>query len=56
MIFTFYETRISYAAMTFYPRPQIMKSGVKKYYKCMSVGQQRVNASLQFRYFRQPTQ
>ena len=29
------------------PRPQIMKSDVQKYNKCMSVCQQRVNASLQ---------
>ena len=38
------------------PRPQIMKSDVQKYIKCMSVCQQRVNASLQCRYFRKPTQ
>ena len=29
MIFTLNKTRIPYAALTFYPRPQIMKSGVK---------------------------
>ena len=56
MIFTLNKTRIAYALMTFYPRPQIMKSGVQKYNKCMLVCQQRVNASIQFRYFRQPTQ
>ena len=50
MIFTLNKTRISYAAMTFYPRPQILKSGVKKYYKYMSVCQQRVNASLPLTY------
>ena len=33
------------------PRPQIMKSDVQKYNKCMSVCQQRVNASLHLRYF-----
>ena len=37
------------------PRPQIMKSDEQKYNKCMSVCQQHVNASLQLRYFRQPT-
>ena len=56
MIFTMNKTRISYAVVTFDPRPQIMKSGVQKYNKCMSVCQQRVNAALHVRYFRQPTQ
>ena len=56
MILTMNKTRISYVALTFDPRPQIMKSGVQKYNKCMPVCQQRVNASLQCRYFRQPTQ
>ena len=42
--------------LTFDPRLQIMKPGIQQYNKCMSVCQQRVNASLQFRYFRQPTQ
>ena len=56
MIFTMNKTKISYAALTVDPRPQRMKSGVPKYNKCMSVCQQRVNASLQFKYFRQPTQ
>ena len=37
-------------------RPQIMKSDVQKCNKWLSVCQQRVNASLQLRYFRQPTQ
>ena len=44
MIFTMNKNRISYVALTFDPRPQIMKSGVQKYYKCMPVCQQRVNA------------
>ena len=56
MIFTMNKTRILYATLTFDPISQILKSGVQKYNKCMSVCQQRVNASLQFRYFRQPTQ
>ena len=56
MIFTMNKTIISYVALTFEPRPQIMKSGVQKYNKCMPVCQQRVNASLQCRYVRQPTQ
>ena len=56
MILTMNKTRISYVALTFDPRPQIMKSGLQKYNKCMLVCQQRVNASLQCRYFRQPTQ
>ena len=34
-------------------RPQIMKSDVQKCNKWLSVCQQRVNASLQLRYFRQ---
>ena len=55
MILTMTKTRILYAALTFDPRPQIMRSGVQKYNKYMSVCQQRVNASLQLRYFRQPT-
>ena len=55
MILTMNKIRILYAAMSFDPRPQIMRSGVQKYNKCMSVCQQRVNASLQLRYFRQPT-
>ena len=37
------------------PRRQIMKSDVQKYNRSMSVCQQRVNASLKLRYFRQPT-
>ena len=56
MIFKMNKTKISYAALTFDPTPQIMKSGVQKYNTCMPVYQQRVNASLQFRYYRQPTQ
>ena len=56
MIFTMNKNRISYASLTFDTRPQIMRSGVQKYNKCMPVCQQRVNASLQCRYFRQPTQ
>ena len=40
--------------LTFDPSPQIMKSGIQKYNKCMSVCQQRVNASQHNRYFRQP--
>ena len=56
MIFTMNKNRISYVALTFDPRPQIMKSGVQKYNKCMPVCQPRVNASLHCRYFRQPTQ
>ena len=56
MILTMNKTRISYVALTFDPRPQIMKSGVQKYNKCMLQCQQRVNASLQCSYFRQPTQ
>ena len=56
MILTMNKTRISYDALTFDTRPQIMKSGVQKYNKCMPVFQQRANASLQCRYFRQPTQ
>ena len=55
MILTKNKTRIVYAALTFDPRPQIMRSGVQKYNKCMSVYQHCDNASLQFRYFRQPT-
>ena len=56
MILTMNKTRILYVALTFYPIAQIMKSGVQKYNKCMPVCQQRVNASLQCRYVRQPTQ
>ena len=56
MILTMNKNRISYVALTFDPRPQIKKSGVQKYNKCMPVCQQRVNAALQCRYFRQPTQ
>ena len=56
MILTMNKTSFSYVALTFDPRPQIMKSGVQKYNKCMPVCQQRVNASLQYRYVRQPTQ
>ena len=56
MILTMNKTRISYVALTFDPRPQIMKSDVQKYNKCMPVCQQRANSSLQLRYFRQPTQ
>ena len=56
MILTMNKTRISYVALTFDPRPQIMKSGVQKYNKCMPVCQQRVNASLQCRYCRLTTQ
>ena len=56
MIFQMNKIKIAYAALTFDPSPQIMKSGVQKYNTCMSVYQQRVNASLQFRYYRQPTQ
>ena len=56
MILTMNKTRISYVALTVDPRPKIMKSGVQKYNKCMPVCQQRVNASIQCRYFRQPTQ
>ena len=55
MILTMNKTRILYAALSFDPRPKIMRSGVQKYNKCMSVCQQRVNAPLQCRYFRQPT-
>ena len=54
MILTMTKTIILYAALTFDPRPIIMRSGVQKYNKCMSVCLQRVNASLQLRYFRQP--
>ena len=46
MICTMKKTKISYDALTFDTRPQIMKSGVQKYNKYMSVCQQRVNASL----------
>ena len=56
MILTMNKSRILFVALTFDPIPQIMKSGIKKYNKCMPVCQQRVNASLQCRYFRQPTQ
>ena len=56
MILTMNKSKISYIALTFDPRPQIMRSGVQKYNKCMPVCQQRVNASLQLRYFRKPTQ
>ena len=52
MILSMTKTRILYAALSFDPRPQIMRSGVQKYNKCMPVCQQRVNASLQLRYFR----
>ena len=55
MILTMTKTRILYAALSFDPIPEIMRSGIQKYNKCMSVCQQRVNASLQLRYFRQPT-
>ena len=55
MILTMTKTRILYAALTFDPSPPIMRLGVQKYNKSMSVCQQRVNASLQLRYFRQPT-
>ena len=56
MILKMTKTRILYAALTFDPRPQIIRSGVQKYNKCISVCQHCENASLQFRYFRQPTQ
>ena len=56
MLLTMNKSKISYIALTFDPRPQIMKSGVQKYNKCMPVCQQRVNASLQCRYIRKPTQ
>ena len=56
MILTMNKNRISYVALTFDPRPKTMKSGVQKYNKYMPVCQQRANASLQCRYFRQPTQ
>ena len=56
MMLTMNKIRFSYVALTVDPRPQIMKSGVQKYNKCMLVCQQRVNASLQCTYFRQPTQ
>ena len=49
MIFKMNKTKISYAALTFDPNPQIRKSGVQKYNTSRSVYQQRVNASLQFR-------
>ena len=55
MRLTMNKTRIPYVALTFDPRPQLIKTDVQKYNKCMSVCQQRVNASLQCRYFRQPT-
>ena len=48
MILTMNKTRISYVALTFDPRPPIMKSDVQKYNKCMPVCRKRVNASLQF--------
>ena len=56
MILPMTKTRILYAYLTFDQRPQIMRSGVQKYNKCMSVFQHCENASLQFRYFRQPSQ
>ena len=42
MLYTMNKTRISYAGLNFDPIPQIMKSGVQKYNKCMSVCQQHV--------------
>ena len=39
MILTMNKTRISYVALSFDPRPQIMKSDVQKYNKCMPVCQ-----------------
>ena len=42
MLYTMNKTRKSYAGLNFDPIPQIMKSGVQKYNKCMSVCQQHV--------------
>ena len=42
MLYTMNKTRISYAGLNFDPIPQIMKSGVQIYNKCMSVCQQHV--------------
>ena len=56
MIFTMNKPEFHLLLWPLTPRPQIMKSDVQKYNKCLSVCKQHVNASLQFRYFRQSTQ